>query len=59
MNCELGYCSSHEALLSDEEAQEVVRLLSPTPDPEKEKDEPDWLQDVLNAATDKGLVNNT
>uniref|UniRef100_A0A1B6DTA3 Neurabin-1 n=1 Tax=Clastoptera arizonana TaxID=38151 RepID=A0A1B6DTA3_9HEMI len=47
--------SSHEALLSDEEAQEVVRLLSPTPDPEKNKDEPDWLQDVLNAGIDKGM----
>uniref|UniRef100_A0A1B6C8S0 PDZ domain-containing protein n=1 Tax=Clastoptera arizonana TaxID=38151 RepID=A0A1B6C8S0_9HEMI len=46
---------SHEALLSDEEAQEVVRLLSPTPDPEKNKDEPDWLQDVLNAGIDKGM----
>lgn len=44
----LWNCSSHEALLSDEEAQEVERLLSPTP--EKEKDEPEWLQDVLSAA---------
>ncbi|KAG8266941.1 regulation of protein localization to actin cortical patch [Homalodisca vitripennis] len=44
--------SSHEALLSDEEAQEVVRLLSP----EKDKDEPEWLQDVLSASLDNRLV---
>ncbi|XP_046688595.1 LOW QUALITY PROTEIN: neurabin-2-like [Homalodisca vitripennis] len=43
---------SHEALLSDEEAQEVVRLLSP----EKDKDEPEWLQDVLSASLDNRLV---
>lgn len=44
--------SSHEALLSDEEAQEVVRLLSP----EKDKDEPEWLQDVLSASLDNRSV---
>lgn len=44
--------SSHEALLSDEEAQEVVRLLSP----DKDKDEPEWLQDVLSASLDNRSV---
>ncbi|XP_054285488.1 neurabin-1 isoform X8 [Macrosteles quadrilineatus] len=47
---------SHEALLSDEEAQEVVRLLSPDKD---KQTEPEWLQDVLSASMDNRLASST
>ncbi|KAK7862484.1 hypothetical protein R5R35_005911 [Gryllus longicercus] len=42
--------TSQEGLLSDEEAQEVCRLLSPTDD--KERDDPEWMHDVLSLTSD-------
>jgi hypothetical protein len=36
--------------LSDEEAQEVTRLLSPTE--EREQEDPEWLTDVLSVTSD-------
>lgn len=42
--------TSQEGLLSDEEAQEVCRLLSPTED--KEREDPEWLNDVLSLTSD-------
>lgn len=49
------YNSRQEALLSDEEAQEVVRLLSPTD--KTDKTEPDWLSEVFSAPS--SLMNDS
>ncbi|XP_063235342.1 uncharacterized protein LOC134538193 isoform X3 [Bacillus rossius redtenbacheri] len=46
-----------ESLLSDEEAHEVTRLLSPTDD--KEHEDPDWLADVLSCTSDSLLQEST
>nr|CAD7571359.1 unnamed protein product [Timema californicum] len=46
-----------ESLLSDEEAQEVVRLLSPTED--KEPEDPEWLADVLSVTSDSLIQEST
>ncbi|XP_014292862.1 neurabin-1 isoform X3 [Halyomorpha halys] len=45
-----------ESLLSDEEAQEVVKLLSP---PSEEVQEPEWLKDVLQASQSSLLSSTT
>nr|CAD7406891.1 unnamed protein product [Timema cristinae] len=49
--------SRQESLLSDEEAQEVVRLLSPTED--KEPEDPEWLADVLSVTSDSLIQEST
>ncbi|XP_066992764.2 uncharacterized protein Spn isoform X2 [Anabrus simplex] len=46
-----------EGLLSDEEAQEVTRLLSPSD--EKDRDDPEWLADVLSVTSDSQLQDST
>lgn len=46
-----------EGLLSDEEAQEVTRLLSPTE--EREQEDPEWLTDVLSVTSDSLIQEST
>ncbi|XP_021929346.1 uncharacterized protein LOC110834470 isoform X3 [Zootermopsis nevadensis] len=46
-----------EGLLSDEEAQEVTRLLSPTD--EKDQEDPEWLTDVLSVTSDSLIQEST
>jgi hypothetical protein len=43
--------------LSDEEAQEVTRLLSPTD--EREQEDPEWLTDVLSVTSDSLIQEST
>jgi hypothetical protein len=43
--------------LSDEEAQEVTRLLSPTDD--REQEDPEWLTDVLSVTSDSLIQEST
>jgi len=43
--------------LSDEEAQEVTRLLSPTE--EREQEDPEWLTDVLSVTSDSLIQEST
>lgn len=46
-----------EGLLSDEEAQEITRLLSPTDD--KEREDPEWLGDALSVTSDSTMQEST
>ena len=43
--------------MSDEEAQEVTRLLSPTD--EREQEDPEWLTDVLSVTSDSLIQEST
>jgi hypothetical protein len=43
--------------LSDEEAQEVTRLLSPSD--EREQEDPEWLTDVLSVTSDSLIQEST
>lgn len=56
VNNEFFFCSQ-EGLLSDEEAQEVTRLLSPAD--EKDQEDPEWLTDVLSVTSDSLIQEST
>lgn len=49
-------CRSHETLLSDEEAQEVVHLLSPSVESLDKQPDSSWISGGLHVGEDRYVV---